>query len=85
MSNNLSKFGVETLTGGAQDVMWALFCFGVQYDGGVPSKVGRDQLERLGLLDRHDGWNWLTSAGHIAAIDAGYGRRKENFIAGKRP
>jgi hypothetical protein len=59
-----------TLTGGAVDTYAALFKMGPLRDGVIPSKTGRDQLVSEGLADRHEGWNWLTSAGVIAAVDA---------------
>jgi len=33
------------------------------WDGDLPSKVTRDELVRQGLVERHDGWNWLTNEG----------------------
>jgi hypothetical protein len=59
------------------DTLWCLFAHGPTWDGNVPSKAGRDQLVELGLANRHDGWQWLTDDGAIAAIDAGYGDRKD--------
>lgn len=76
-----------TLTGAARDVFWSLFRYGPSHDGDVPSKAGRDQLVELGLAARHDGYNWLTNDGAIAALDAGYGPRKEAALrnSGRAP
>ena len=71
-----SPFTAQALTGAALDVFWSLYRYGPSEDGDVPSKVGRDQLVELGLAARHNGINWLTSDGTIAAIDAGYAERK---------
>ncbi len=61
------------------DTLWCLFCHGATWDGDMPSKTGRDEMVRLGLVERHEGWQWLTWNGHVAAIDAGLGDRKEKW------
>ena len=70
-------FKTETLTGAAVDTLWALFYLGPTQDGDLPSKSGRDQLVRLGMADRHDGFNWLIREGVESAIAYGFDRKKE--------
>lgn len=74
----------KPLSGAALDVMWCLFAHGPTWDGDVPSKSGRTELVELGLAERHEGWQWLTWNGHVAAIDAGYGERKEKWQRERR-
>jgi len=73
----MAVFTAKPLSGAAMEVLWGLFVGGPTWDGDVASKRGRDELCELGLAQRHDGWQWLTDDGAIAAIDAGYGDRKE--------
>lgn len=75
----MNAITINPLSGAALDTLWCLFAHGPTEDGDVPSKSGRDELVSRGLADRHCGWQWLTSDGAIASIDAGYGERKDNW------
>lgn len=70
----------ETLTPAALETMWCMFAMGPTWDGDVPSKSGRDQLVRLGLAERYEGYQWLTREGVEAAVDAEFGLRKEKWL-----
>lgn len=72
----MAHFKTEVLSGAAIDVLWSLFKHGPSWDGCLPSKTGRDQLVRLGMADRMDGWNWLTRDGIISALAYRFDRRK---------
>lgn len=52
----------------AQEVMRCLFFHGPTRDGDLPCKSGRDVLCHLGLVERMDGWQWLTRSGVDTAI-----------------
>ena len=65
------------LDGAAQDTLRCLFLHGPTWDGDVPSKGGRDELVRLGLASRGDGYQWLTDAGARLCLSQGMGREKE--------
>lgn len=67
----------ETLTGAAIDTLWCMFKHGPTWDGNLPSKAGRDQLVRLDMADRMDGWNWLTREGVMSALAYRFDRRKD--------
>lgn len=60
-----------------REVFRQLFFHGPTWDGDLCSKVGRDGLVERGLAVRREGWQTLTEAGFIAAVEAGYGDRKE--------
>lgn len=62
---------------GSEDVMWQLFRDGPTWDGDLVSKEARDHLERRGLVERGDGWNWLSDLGTRLAIGIGMGIRKD--------
>lgn len=68
---------LRPLSGAATDVMYCLFLIGPTQDGNVPSKSGRDDLFRRGLIDRAEGWQWLTRSGVMLAIAMGLDREKE--------
>ena len=51
------------MSSAAREVLRCLFFHGPTWDGDVPSKSGRDELVALGLVDRMDGWQWLTREG----------------------
>lgn len=51
------------MSSAAREVLRCLFFHGPTWDGDVPSKSGRDELVDLGLVDRMDGWQWLTREG----------------------
>jgi len=53
-------------------------------DGNVPSKCGRDGLFDRGLIDRADGWQWLTRSGVMLALGMGLDREKEKRQREKR-
>ena len=48
-----------------------LFVEGPTWDGNLVSKEGRNSLVNAGLCNRHDGWNFLTTAGIDAAVEQG--------------
>jgi hypothetical protein len=66
------------------DVLLQLFLSGPLFDGDVSSKRGRDGLVTRGLAIRQNGWQTLSEAGFIAAVEAGYGERKETWDAKRR-
>jgi hypothetical protein len=68
---------LKPLSGAATDVMYALFLLGPTEDGNVPSKCGRDDLYAAGLIDRADGWQWLTRDGVMLGLGMGLDRIKE--------
>jgi hypothetical protein len=53
----------------AREVLRCLFLKGPTWDGNVPSKNGRDELVRLGYVERWNGWQWLTLAGIKFAVE----------------
>jgi hypothetical protein len=46
-----------------------LFLRGPLCDADMPSAVCRDNLVKMGFLDRSNGWNWLTSEGVEFALN----------------
>lgn len=72
------------LNGAAADVLRCLFFHGPTWDGNVPSKSGRDELVRMGLAARGNGWQWLTSAGMEACFANGIHDEKDRYEANKR-
>lgn len=68
---------MRPLSGAATDVMYCLFLLGPTEDGNVPSKSGRDDLFDKGLIERADGWQWLTRDGVMLALGMGLDREKE--------
>lgn len=75
---------MKPLSGAATDVMYCLFLLGPTEDGNVPSKCGRDELHAAGLVDRADGWQWLTRDGVMLALGMGLDREKERRRKAKR-
>lgn len=67
----------KALTGAEWEVMWCLFKHGPTWDGEVPSKAGRSDLFDRGLVQRADGWNWLTDDGVKIDVEIGMGERKD--------
>lgn len=57
------------LSGAAKEVLGQLFMNGPQWDGNVVSKSGRDELRDHELIERGDGWQWLSRAGVKLASD----------------
>ncbi|ASW06288.1 hypothetical protein [Rhizobium sp. 11515TR] len=66
------------LSGAERDTLWCLFRNGPTWDGDLPSKSGRSDLIDKGYAERGDGWNWLTTAGVLLALELGMGVTKEN-------
>lgn len=58
-----------TLTAGAVEVLGQLFVKGPTWDGDILSKMGRNELYDNGLIERMQGWNFLTRDGMQAAIE----------------
>ena len=75
----MSLIKVEVLTSAALEVRRGLFFHGPTWDGDVPSKVGRDQLVRLGLAERYEGYQWLTRDGVEGAINDGLAQAKDEY------
>lgn len=67
----------EPLSGAATDTLWCLFYHGPTWDGNVPSKCGRNDLYDRGLIERHEGWQWLNRAGVMLAMGLGFDRKKD--------
>lgn len=51
------------MSGCAREVMRCLFFHGPTEDGDIPSKTGRGELFKMGLVDCGHGLAWLTSKG----------------------
>lgn len=66
------------LSGSAADTLRCLFFHGPTWDGNVPSKSGRDELVRMGLAARGNGWQWLTNAGIEACFTNGIHNEKDS-------
>lgn len=64
------KLQFQQLPADAQEVLGQLFLFGPCYDGGIASKHGRDILFENALIERGDGWQWLTRAGVELSLEA---------------
>jgi hypothetical protein len=62
----------------AVEVLHCLFIHGPTWDGDVPSKSGRDELVRLNLAGRCEGYQFLTAAGVRMALDNKIDRKKES-------
>ena len=56
-----------------RDTIWQLFRDGPTYDGNMVSKHDRDMAVNAGLVDRAEGWNWLTYSGVTLALGLGMG------------
>jgi hypothetical protein len=59
------------------DSLLQLFLHGPSLDGDIPDKAGRDALVEGGMVERFDGWNWLTESGVKKCLELGFGDRKE--------
>jgi hypothetical protein len=59
------------------EVLMQLFVHGPTWDGNIVSKADRDALKQAGLVDRWNGWNYLTQEGVEAGVAGGLasGRR----------
>lgn len=64
-----------------RDTIWQLFRNGPTADGNMVSKRRRDEAAGAGLIDRAQGWNWLTYSGVTLALELGMGSDTEK---GKR-
>ena len=80
---NPKDFAIDTSTGAVGAVIRCLFFHGPTWDGNIPSKAARDELERLGLVNHRFGYAWLTDAGVEVAINAGFDRDKERWEVAK--
>lgn len=60
-----------------RDTIWQLFRNGPTWDGNMVSKTERDEAVKAGLIDRCEGWNWLTHSGVMLALELGMGRDTE--------
>lgn len=63
----------KVLSGAAVDVLGQLFVNGPTWDGNLISKSGRDELVRLEMAHRWDGWQTLTQDGLVAAVEWKFG------------
>lgn len=73
------------LSGAAIDTLWCLFLHGPTWDGNLPSKAGRDELHDRDLIERYEGWQWLTKAGVMAAMGRGFDRKKDLIQNRQKP
>ena len=67
------------------DSLLQLFLHGPSRDGNIPDKAGRDALVDDGMVERFDGWNWLTEKGVKKCLEIGFGShalKEENEIDG---
>lgn len=64
-------------TQGQREVLWQLWRNGPTWDGNIISKPDRDELFKLGLAERVNGWSYLTTAGVETALAAEFDKRKE--------
>lgn len=72
------------LTPAAVETLRCMFMEGPIYDGDVPSKTGRDDLVKHGLAARVEGFNYLTQAGMLMAIDNRLGDAKNSHYRQNR-
>ena len=78
------KDAARPLDSNEREVFRQLFFHGPTWDGDVASKTGRDGLVDRGLAVRREGWQTLSEAGFIAAVEAGYGDQKESWADKRR-
>lgn len=64
-----SLFTPQSITSAAIDVLGQLFVSGPTWDGNIVSKSGRNELMSVGLVDRINGWAFLTREGVQAAVE----------------
>ena len=82
----LSSLDVKPLSGFEIEVIKCLFFHGPTWDGNIPSKSGRDSLEKRGLVHHEFAFAWLTRDGVEIAVRAlKMDRLKEKWEAAKRP
>ncbi len=60
---------IHGLGSAARETLRCLFFHGPTQDGELPSKTGRDQLVDRGHAFRHNGWNCLSAAGMVWAME----------------
>lgn len=63
-----------------RDTIWQLFRNGPTADGNMVSKFHRDKAVAAGLIDRAEGWNWLTYSGVTLALELGMGADTEKGL-----
>ena len=61
--------GDYTFTSAERDTLRCLFLKGPTWDGNIPSKSGRNSLERRKLAESGKGYAWLTREGVYFAIE----------------
>ena len=71
-------------THGQREVLWQLFRNGPTWDGNIISKPDRDELIKLGLVARENGWAYLTRDGMEDALAAEFDKRKERDDRNRR-
>ena len=62
-----------------RDTLLCLFLHGPTYDGEVPSKSARDELYKLKMIQRSNGFQWLTDAGVQWCFDLGFESEKRHW------
>lgn len=60
-----------------RDTIHQLFINGPTWDGNMVSKPDRDQGVKAGLIDRAEGFNWLTYSGVTLALELGFAGEKK--------
>ena len=81
----MSELGkLRPLDGAETEVLWCLFALGPTEDGNIPSKSGRDSLFDRDLIDRADGWQWLTRDGVMLSLGMEFDRKKEKAQRDRR-
>lgn len=78
------KDSSRPLDSNEREVFRQLFFHGPTWDGDLCSKSGRDGLVDRGLAVRREGWQTLTEAGFVAAVEADYGGQKEAWVNRRR-
>lgn len=79
-------FNAKGLSSAERDVMKCLFFHGPTWDGNVPSKSGRDQLCKRGLVHHEFAFAFLTREGvQVAVQEMRLDREKERWERAKRP
>lgn len=63
------------------DTLLQLFLHGPSWDGNIPDKAGRDALVDDGMVERFDGWNWLTEKGVKKCLELDFNVKKEEVEA----
>lgn len=66
------KPDLTAMPSAAEEVLAQMFMQGPVWDGNLVSKSGRDELLGRGFAMRVDGWQTLTKAGLLRAINTDY-------------